>query len=165
MNEPQGFTSDEQLVLERIGAEVRKVFSEGDKRVLLEINALAKVSALVALAINPDGRHITSEGRANDADVSDDIFGLVADLRKACYRENSGTWFSARIDVADSGEVSASYNYNDEPKWDAPPDPVAYVNDIEVFPRDEAHQPEWLKKQLTAGNEKIARHIGRGGKR
>ncbi|WP_415855654.1 hypothetical protein [Sinomonas sp. G460-2] len=129
------------------------------------MRALVKLRSYEAYALNPNGRYEGPEGRVNEIHLSRELRDKLKDLRSACYRENEGTWFSARIEVAEFGNLAAEFNYDDEPEWDAPPDPVAYVNDFEVFPRDEAHQPEWLKKQLAEGNKKIARHIARGGKR
>ena len=54
------------------------------------------------------------------------------------------------------GSATAEYNYDEEPKWDVPVDPIAYVTDQDAFPRDEAHQPEWLKLKLAEGRARLA---------
>lgn len=56
-----------------------------------------------------------------------------------------------RITVTVSGSATAEYNYDDEPQWDAPVDPVVYVTDQEEFLCDEDKQPEWLRQQLAEG--------------
>jgi hypothetical protein len=71
-------------------------------------------------------------------------------LRAASYRDGSGTWFGLRLTVLPDGTAKAEYNYDDEPEWDAPVDPVVYVNDLKKFPRDEEHQPEWLRQKVAA---------------
>ncbi|MGL4339788.1 MAG: hypothetical protein ACRCSP_05130, partial [Rhodoglobus sp.] len=36
--------------------------------------------------------------------------------------------------------------------WDLPQEPVLYVEDLERFPRDEAHIPPWLAEKLRLGH-------------
>lgn len=33
-------------------------------------------------------------------------------------------------------------------------DPIAYAYDADKFPRDLEHQPEWLREQITQGQER-----------
>lgn len=53
---------------------------------------------------------------------------VLSNLRTAMYQEGLGTWFSAVIRVDRDGQVDATFNYDDEPEWDAPIDPIAYPN-------------------------------------
>jgi hypothetical protein len=70
-------------------------------------------------------------------------------LREAMYRPGAGAWFSARFTVTSEGTATAEFNYDDEPEWDAPVDPIAYLTDQDKFPRNEKNQPEWLKNALA----------------
>ncbi len=54
------------------------------------------------------------------------------------------------------GGATAEYNYDSEPEWDVPIDPIAYVTDQEKFPRHEEHQPDWLKQRLAEGRARLA---------
>ena len=67
------------------------------------------------------------------------------------YQEGLGTWFSAVIRVDRNGVVDATFNYDDEPEWDAPVDSIAYLTDQEAFPRDVENQPPWLQQKIAEG--------------
>ncbi|NMD55857.1 MULTISPECIES: hypothetical protein [Tsukamurella] len=77
--------------------------------------------------------------------------GLIRNLRAAMYQDGLGTWFSAVIRVDRSGAVDATFNYDDEPEWDAPVDSIAYLTDQETFPRDVEKQPPWLQEKIAEG--------------
>ncbi|MEH0110213.1 hypothetical protein V6N00_10920 [Tersicoccus sp. MR15.9] len=79
-----------------------------------------------------------------DRELSD----AIGELRQLMYRDGAGTWFSARFTVTAEGKADASYNYDDEPGWDFPPDPQIYATDLQAFPRDDAHVPEWLRQKV-----------------
>ncbi|MBS4102571.1 hypothetical protein [Tsukamurella paurometabola] len=76
---------------------------------------------------------------------------LISDLRAAMYQEGLGTWFSAVIRVDREGSFDATFNYDDEPEWDAPVDPIVYLTDQETFPRDVENQPQWLQEKIAEG--------------
>jgi hypothetical protein len=107
-------------------------------------------------AYNPDGRFPSPDGPFNDASGSFELSDAMERLREASYREGSATWFGVRVTVTASGSATAEYNYDDEPRWFAPVDPVVYVRDQEKFPRDEDKQPEWLKQRLAEGRARIS---------
>ena len=75
-------------------------------------------------------------------------------MRDVMYRPGVGTWFSAVLRVDRSGSVDGEFNYDEEPEWAAPVDPIAYLTDFEKYPRDIENQPEWLRIKLTEGNER-----------
>ena len=52
--------------------------------------------------------------------------------------------------------MSATFNYDDEPDLGTSLDPVAYVYDAKTFPRDDVHQPEWLKQRIAEGRARLA---------
>ncbi|WP_245548359.1 hypothetical protein [Gordonia araii] len=84
---------------------------------------------------------------------------VISRLREAMYQGGLGTWFSAVLIVDRSGSVDGQFNYDSEPEWDAPVDPVVYVTDQEKLPRDVENQPDWLKAKLAEG---LARREERG---
>lgn len=79
------------------------------------------------------------------------IIELADELREVMYRPGKGTWFSAVFTITAAGAVDAQFNFDDEPEWSRPTEPVFYVQDLERFPRDESAIPEWLAKQLVLG--------------
>ncbi len=111
----------------------------------MQTSLLAPVETYGAGAIFSDGRRdsIGLSGRF-DSD-------LVRSLRKVMYRPGAGTWYGAIFDANPGGSLTSSFNYDEEPEWDAPVDPIAYVTDQQKFPRDEANQPDWLKQRLAEG--------------
>jgi hypothetical protein len=65
------------------------------------------------------------------------------------HRNDLGTWFTADLEVHRDGHVQAEFDYDSEPEWNFRIDPVAFVTDNEKFPRDFAHQPAWLRPQIS----------------
>lgn len=75
---------------------------------------------------------------------------LAHELRQMMYQQGAGTWFSARFTVVHPKSLDATFNYDDEPHWDAPIDPAHYTREMKKFPRDALATPEWLR-QRTLG--------------
>ncbi len=69
-------------------------------------------------------------------------------LRDAMYQPGAGTWFSADLVVDPSGSVETSFDFDHEPEWDRLL-PEQYRNDLERYPRDDDHIPEWLRNRLA----------------
>ncbi|MEP9395109.1 hypothetical protein ABLE94_23020 [Gordonia sp. VNK1] len=90
-----------------------------------------------------------SENIAPSGGFDDDT--LTA-MRDAMYQPGLGTWFSAVLRVDPSGGIDGEFNYDDEPQWAAPVDPIAYVTDAKKYPRDVKLQPEWLQAKLADGH-------------
>lgn len=77
------------------------------------------------------------------------LIDTLKSMRDVMYRPGSGTWFSATITVSQTGGVSADLNYDNEPLWETPIDPVFYVQDLKNYPRDHAAIPDWLRRRLA----------------
>lgn len=144
----------EKAAFDALGRQLLALLAPGDVDVRLDASVLAPVALLQVRARNPRGKYKTDEGSFNAPRLNSQVSDAVTALRAAAYREGAGTWFSARIAVTADGAASAEYNYDDEPHWDAPVDSVAYVTDFKHFPRDEAHQPDWLRAKLAEGRAK-----------
>lgn len=53
------------------------------------------------------------------------------------------------------GCTTFDFAFDHEPEWVSPRVPGHYVEDIEQYPRDEKHTPDWLRQRLaeaTKGN-------------
>lgn len=73
---------------------------------------------------------------------------LVTDkLRAGMYREGKGTWFSMEYVITPPGRFDVTYNYDEDPKITFPT-AFGFTNDLEHFPRDEEHIPDWLRERL-----------------
>ncbi|MDX8035624.1 hypothetical protein SK803_35940 [Lentzea sp. BCCO 10_0856] len=80
-----------------------------------------------------------------------DVFSKKLDqFRAACYEPGRGTWYSAAITLRDGAEPDVQLYYDEKPEWplDAWPHPYSYVRDLEFFPRDDEHMPDWLREQV-----------------
>ena len=139
----------EQQALDALVDAVRGELSPGDERLVLLASSVAPTSFLRLRAINPDGQLEADGERFNSVSIPIEASIAIRKLRAASYRDGSGTWFGVRLTVHADGTAKAEYNYDDEPEWDAPVDPVVYVNDLKKFPRDEEHQPEWLRRKVA----------------
>ena len=99
-----------------------------------------------------------SDGTTGGAFIPHEASDLLEELREVMYSRGVGTWFSATFCVTreGSGETSAkaSFNYDEEPKWNFPVDPVQYAVDLEDFPRDEENTPDWLRERLSEAEKK-----------
>lgn len=80
---------------------------------------------------------------------------LSRKLREAMYQNGMGAWFIFTLDVSGDGAISTTFNYDDEPHIDGL-DPVVFLTEQELFPRDRANQPDWFQERLTEGERLIA---------
>lgn len=71
-------------------------------------------------------------------------------LRGGMYRENEGTWFSARYTVTPPSHFAIQYNWTNEPDFQPYPDLSHFAVEQERFPRDEAYLPPWFRERLDA---------------
>jgi hypothetical protein len=72
----------------------------------------------------------------------------LIELRELMYEPGEGTWFSVRCLIDAPGRQRISYNMDWNPGWESSIKPASWMRDLEVFPRDPAHLPEWLRDQL-----------------
>jgi hypothetical protein len=90
----------------------------------------------------------------SDGDLSyPDLGGFALDravreIRSQMAQPSSGAWFSAKIELTPDGGFSMDADYDDEPEWDVPVVAETYLEEQELFPRDEANQPDWYRQKL-----------------
>ncbi len=141
---------DQDEAQEAIRQALLRVLPEGAESIALRMSVLAPVMSGTVKASFPDG---SSKGVRLGNRFDDD---LVDRMREAMYRPGSGTWFSVEMTVTAEGDMSAKFDYDNEPDFGlGGVDPVAYVNDAKKFPRDEAHQPAWLKQRMADGRARF----------
>ncbi len=75
-------------------------------------------------------------------------------LAKLCWRLKTGmkrpaigTWFTVRCEIDESGSFRTDFDYDGEPRLGAIPE--HYARELEWFPRDAAHTPDWLTAILA----------------
>ena len=129
MAEPVGLFA-EQEALADLERALASVLRPGDTELVLTASALASTSGGRLRAMNPEGTHESPEGRFNSASMPVKAMVALDKLRAASYREQVGTWYSVRVTLTAAGSMKAEYDYDNEPVWDAPVDPVAYVHGV-----------------------------------
>lgn len=144
------FFFDSASAQQDIGLRLAASMPAGAIQIHMQSALLAPVETYTAWANFSDGSRdpIRLGGRFNS--------DLVRSLRKVMCEPEAGTWYSAIFAANPDGSLTSSFNCDEEPDWDAPVDPIAYVTDQEKFPRDEANQPDWLKQCLAEGRESLA---------
>lgn len=65
------------------------------------------------------------------------------------YKQDTGAWFSMRYTITPPGSYGVDFGYDTEPEFTAPVPPTAFEQDLERFPRTEAHTPDWLRDKLA----------------
>jgi len=136
----------EEQLMQRIGAMLLEVEPEGWRRIDLLVKLNAKVHDF-ELAV------YLEDGKTAEVYPPEGLTKVFAELRQLTYRPGRGAWFSVRLSVDAPGRMNFSYNMDHDPLW-APPIPAEYwVRDLEVYPRDEAFIPTWLRARLDEARD------------
>lgn len=146
----QGGLLEQKEALDEVSRMLYDLIAPGDTELVWRIKGITVVTiGPQMLAFNPAGEFESEEGRFNAPRAGFPLFKAVGRLRATMHREGAGTWFSATFRVTPEGSATAAFDYDGEPRWDAPPAPGDYVRDLERFPRDAAHIPGWLAARLA----------------
>lgn len=137
-----GGAVNRQRLIEELGRELYRHIPNGADHIEYVIRALAPFTQSTA-------RVIDAAGQSQWVSPPDQVDDIAGELRSAMYRPGAGTWFSAVITVTVRGSMDADFNYDDEPDWLRPVEPIWYVRDLERFPRDEAAMPTWLRAEVS----------------
>jgi hypothetical protein len=144
VSEPKPLNPTEQdALVKQIGLTLMRAAPEGWQHVVADYRATGRYFELSAEVRSADG---SAQGWAPPQEVA----ALFSRLRAGMHREGRGSWSNARYQL----DQPASYNLDfdrTEPKWQTPPPPQAYVDEMRFFPRAEENVPEWLRKWLPSG--------------
>jgi hypothetical protein len=99
-----------------------------------------------------DALHVFHDGRQREDFPPVTTSRLLFRLRRVMYVPGAGTWFTMELEITPDGRTATRFDYDTEPAWALPPDDATYVEDLEKFPRDEEHVPEWLRRKLPRGS-------------
>ncbi|MEV6242192.1 hypothetical protein [Lentzea sp. NPDC051838] len=93
---------------------------------------------------------VRKDGTRISYGMPDGFSTKVDRFRAACYRPGRGTWYSAVITIRDGADPDVRLYYDEKPEWrnNSWPHPYSYVRDLEFFPRDDEHMPDWLREQV-----------------
>lgn len=98
---------------------------------------------------------LLADGSNPAMDLPEETVRSVLLLREHMYRPGRGTWFSVRFMIDPPTKLTTSYNLDWDPGWEPAIAPVSWAHDLEKYPRDDVHVPDWLRAKLdeaaTAG--------------
>lgn len=143
--QPSGPPTSEQRhdeLLQHIGGMLLDAAPEGFRRIDLLVRMTVAVQDLALRVYLPDG---------STAEVSppEGLNLAFQEMRQVLYQPGRGTWFSARCVVNAPVRIDITYNFDHDPLF-TPPVPAAdFARDLQVFPRDEAFVPDWLRAALV----------------
>lgn len=138
---------EQNELLKEIGIEILDFQPEKGERLVYEDMAVGGYgsSRLTAFYENGNSEKISSP-------VS--IIEPCEKLRHGMYQEGKGTWFSMTYTITRPSSFTVDFNYDEPPKFQIPPTAELYAEDLERFPRDPEHIPDWLQEKLReAGQE------------
>ncbi|TDQ53752.1 hypothetical protein EV190_103203 [Actinorugispora endophytica] len=95
-----------------------------------------------------DSEFIRNDGSKESFFPPSEILEKLDELRNGMYTPKKGTWFSARYVITRPGNYRIDYNYDEEPAFTIPPVAGSYKLDLQHFPRDDEHIPDWLRRKL-----------------
>ncbi|MFB7721501.1 hypothetical protein [Nocardia sp. NPDC056100] len=91
---------------------------------------------------------ISSDGTATRISAPLLIMEKCAELRSVMYQPGRGTWFTVRCVIDHNATWTMDFDYEGEPAFNPQLTPDAFALDLEYFPRDPAHMPQWLSEML-----------------
>jgi hypothetical protein len=101
------------------------------------------------------GRHIDlavgvldAQGQYQVWDPPVEPMRMFQKLHGGMYRENEGSWWSARLRVEPPGRFSIQYNRDVQPRFAATVSRDDFALEQERFPRAEAYMPDWYRARL-----------------
>lgn len=90
-----------------------------------------------------------SDGSGISVEVPDSALEEARRLRNGMYKQDTGTWFSMRYTITPPGSYGVDFVYDTEPEFTSPVSPTAFEQELERFPRNEEHTPDWLREKLA----------------
>ncbi|MFI5607717.1 TNT domain-containing protein [Amycolatopsis sp. NPDC051903] len=126
--------------------------SESEQHALLvEIGRLIRAhspepSAPAGIGFAQVGGH--TEVQPRNSEASEDVTGKFEALRAGMYRQGRGTWLQARFVLAPDGTFDFDFYVDGDPQWSTPAEADAYRDELETFPRDDEHIPDWWRLRV-----------------
>ncbi len=143
--QPQVDLERKEILESRIGLALIDIAPSQWRRVDLRASLTVETQQLQLVVVLEDGREAMASEL--DGDVQRRIIEAMVELRRLLYRQGAGTWFSMRLG-AKPDTYSVAYDFHHEPPWQPPLEPGMYLRDLEAFPRDVMHLPDWLRGRL-----------------
>ncbi|MGC7093254.1 TNT domain-containing protein [Amycolatopsis lurida] len=139
---PERGTGDANALLRAIGRTMLKVLPDGWERVGAQLRQVGGYAELEVRAV------------AGDLVVSlsppAELGQLFSLLRSAMYQPSTGTWFEGTFTLDSTSNFDFDFDVDAEPHWrlspgeGGRPGARAYETELQLFPRDRKHVPDWL---------------------
>ncbi|MCL1672315.1 immunity protein YezG family protein [Elizabethkingia ursingii] len=91
-----------------------------------------------------EGKSISFDPEENGNDITMKIKTLREEMYKAS--PNKGAWYMAMFTVMNNGHFDSSFDYDNKPEFKYEPSKDKFLDDLNVFPRQEKLIHEWLKE-------------------
>ena len=153
----------EERLLDRIATLLVHLYPGGWEKADLAYCAVGRSYELVAInggLVHPRrlNRHRPSTATAFHAAEEllpeSGVFDLLRRLRSEMYEEGRGTWveFCLEVFCAIGGKPkwTVRYEWPDEIVWWADVPAAAVEEELRLFPRDEEHVPDWMRRAVDA---------------
>ena len=137
-----GHTDDVHGLYQRIGQALVQAAPPGWVEVRATYVEAGTTGELQAVAVLSDGSY------ADLGSPALDLYDALSELRQLTHQPGRGAWYTAVVTVTYSGSIDLDLDHDSEPQWDVDVVPESYVEDLEMFPRDEEHRPAWLREKL-----------------
>ncbi|HWD04511.1 MAG TPA: TNT domain-containing protein [Amycolatopsis sp.] len=120
----------------------------GQHALLVEIGRLIRAhspdpAAPAGIGFAQVGGH--TEVQPRNTQAGEDVVDRFETLRAGMYRPGRGTWLQARFVLAPDGSFDFDFFVDGDPQWTTPPEPSRYRDELETFPRDDEHVPDWWR--------------------
>lgn len=150
-NAPQSDTpgtldqAEQQRLIQEIGRLVVHALPPGWQETHVEYRAAGVHDEVSAVLIAPNGTQVPLAAPV-------DVKRLFVRLREGMYQPERGTWVSALYRLQRPGSYAVDFNGDQEPTWQNPPPPQAYIDELRMFPRPAESTPDWLARYSGAPN-------------
>ncbi|MDE3719889.1 hypothetical protein PWG71_00695 [Nocardiopsis sp. N85] len=136
--------TEQDRSLRRIGTALLDAAPEDWIKLRLVYAGLADCESIHLEALLPDGAGVGCVPPLS-------LLAEFRDLRAGMARPRAGTWYTVYYDLERPARYRVRYDHDNEPDFDEPRDNDSYLSDLEHFPRERAHMPDWLLERLEGG--------------
>ncbi|WP_231972522.1 immunity protein YezG family protein [Nocardiopsis alborubida] len=138
--------TEQQSIVQRMGVEIASSTPGDWAEISYRYSSLHDTAASIAKVTYKNGE---TERKNSSTEAMD----LADQLRYGMYQDSKGAWFSLTYKILQSGQYNVHFNYDERPSFLFPPSPEEYAADLEEFPRDPEHIPEWLREELRKAEQ------------
>ncbi|MFW6639179.1 hypothetical protein ACOALZ_03960 [Nocardiopsis algeriensis] len=135
---------EQDACLRRIGTALLATAPQGWRKLRLVYSGLVDSEAIHVDALMEHGRGVGCVPPFS-------VLGELRDLRAGMFAERTGTWYTAYYEMERPARYRVRYDHESEPYFDEPRGEDSYLLDLEHFPRDREHIPDWLLERLDGG--------------